>query len=312
MVGPWIRSTGLGAVGFLLVLVVAGAGWAASFIGLHDFAVNHMGLTDDSGWLVPITFDGAPLGLTLVVYRASISGRGAAIWRVLIFVFTGLSSWINWQHIDDPTGRWIASFMPPAAVILFEGLMSEARATASDRPRLHPLRWVIDRRGTWAMYRAYVLGIDLPAHLKTAATAPAGRQKQPAKKAPAVAKMAANNGANSDRQDDASGANDGRQLATAKSTGSGAKKTPPTRRQAAAKTGRQKTAKKRRSMDEWVQVGTPIFHAEFRRLKRQPTGTEFANALADAGYGKPGASTAKNIRTEILDRESLPSLEDVE
>jgi hypothetical protein len=160
-----VRDTGLGVAGFVIVLTVAVAGWSASFIGLHDFAVRHMGLNKETGWLVPITFDGAPLGLTLVVYRASLSGRSAVIWRTLIFTFTGLSSWINWQHIDDPTGRWIASFMPPAAVVLFEGLMSEARATAAKRPRLHPLRWFIDWSGTWAMYRAYVMGIELPQHL---------------------------------------------------------------------------------------------------------------------------------------------------
>ena len=173
-VGHWLRDTGLGVVGFLIVLVVAVSGWTASFIGLHSFGMTHMGLTAHTGWLVPATFDGAPLGLSLVVFRASIHGRSATVWRLLIVVFTGLSSWINYQHISDPTGRWIASFMPPAAVLLFEGLMSEARAAAArrdgqERPRLHPLRWVIDRSGTWAIYRAYVLGIELPEALKEAA-----------------------------------------------------------------------------------------------------------------------------------------------
>ncbi|WP_181468084.1 DUF2637 domain-containing protein [Streptomyces sp. Amel2xB2] len=305
--GSFMRDTGLGSVGFALVLVVAVAGWSASFIGLHDFATKHMGLNEDQGWLVPITFDGAPLGLTLVVYRASVNGRGAAIWRLLIFAFTGLSSWINWQHIDDPTGRWIASFMPPAAVILFEGLMSEARASASDRPRLHPLRWLIDREGTWKIYRAYILGIELPEHLtRTSGKVVDSRQKQPAKKEPAAAKTAAN----SERQVAGSGAAKERQEATAKTAPAGAKKAAPGKRQQTAKKGRQSAAKTRRSMDEWVELGTPVFHAEFKRLRRQPTGTEFANALAEAGLGKPGASTAKNIRTEILDREPLPALTD--
>lgn len=172
--GHWLRDTGLGITGFVLVLIVAVSGWTASFIGLHDFGVRHMGLSESTGWLVPATFDGAPLGLSLVVFRASIHGRGAAVWRILIMVFTALSSWINWQHIDDPTGRWIASFMPPAAVLLFEGLMSEARAAAArrdghERPRLHPLRWFIDRSGTWALYRSYILDIELPDALKSAA-----------------------------------------------------------------------------------------------------------------------------------------------
>jgi hypothetical protein len=169
--GHWTRDTGLGITGFVLVLIVALAGWTASFIGLHAFGMDHMGLDQDTAWLVPITFDGAAAGLSLVVFRASINGRGATTWRLLIVTFTALSAWINWAHISDPTGRWIASYMPPAAVILFEGLMSEARAAASrrlgtERPRLHPLRWAIDRAGTWAIYRAYVLGIELPEHLQ--------------------------------------------------------------------------------------------------------------------------------------------------
>jgi hypothetical protein len=294
--GHWLRDSGLGITGFALVLTVACAGWTVSFIGLQDFGVHRMELTERAAWLVPVTFDGAALGLSLVVFRASIHGRAASVWRVLIVVFTGLSSWINWQHIDDPAGRWIASFMPPAAVILFEGLMSEARAAAArrdgnERPRLHPLRWFIDWSGTWEIYRAYVLGIELPEHLQLAANKPP------------------------------TGGQDGGQLLGQDIGQDGAPEPPtvhaPTRQEPTA-TGRQKpprrpaksAAKKRRSMDEWVEIGTSVFHAEFARLRRNPSGTEFAAALAAAGYDKPSASTAKNIKTEILDRTELPSLED--
>lgn len=190
-VGNWARDTGLGITGFIVVLIVALAGWTASFIGLHNFGMNHMGLNVDTAWLVPITFDGAAAGLSLVVFRASINARGASLWRFLIVVFTALSSWINWEHITDPTGRWIAAFMPPAAVILFEGLMSEARAaaarrTGTERPRVHLLRWFMDWSGTWAIYRAYVLGIELPDALRDAAAnlaaepVPSGSTNQPA------------------------------------------------------------------------------------------------------------------------------------
>lgn len=302
-VGHWLRDTGLGITGFILVLIVALAGWTASFIGLHDFGMRHMSLGSDAAWLVPVTFDGAALGLSLVVFRASINGRGANVWRLLIVVFTALSSWINWQHLDDPTGRWIASFMPPAAVILFEGLMSEARAAASrrlgtERPRLHPLRWVIDRPGTWAIYRAYVLNISLPEHLELAASSTASSgQEQPAK----TAELAASN--------------DGQE--TGQESGQDEPASRPAGGQEAQTTSRRRTArrtaktpdKKRRPMDEWVEIGAPVFHAEFARLRRNPSGTEFAKALAAAGYGKPSASTAKNIKTEILDRAELPSLD---
>jgi hypothetical protein len=61
--------------------------------------------------------------------------------------------------------------------------------------------------------------------------------------------------------------------------------------------------RKRRSMEEWVELAGPVFHSEFTRLRRQPTGDEFATAIELAGYGAVSASTAKNIRTAILDVE---------
>ncbi|MFE5037058.1 DUF2637 domain-containing protein [Streptomyces sp. NPDC056683] len=196
----WARDTGLGGFGFALVLVVAASGWAASFIGLHQFGMEHMGLSRSTAWLVPITFDGAPAGLSIVVARAATHGRPATVWRLLIIAFTGLSSWINYEHIDDDLGRIVASFMPPSAVILFEGLMSEARAAASRRngrtaPRLHPLRWVFDRKGTWAILRAYVLDLELPEALQQAAQsaaagAPAERPGARSQSAPAAAPAA--------------------------------------------------------------------------------------------------------------------------
>lgn len=88
----------------------------------------------------------------------------------------------------------------------------------------------------------------------------------------------------------------------------------------AAKKAERKAAKKarprtggrapRRSMDEWVELTDAIFHAEFRRLRRKPTAAEFANAIEAAGYGRVSDSTAKNIRTEVIDRTPLPALDD--
>ncbi|MGW4505715.1 hypothetical protein ACWENO_13855 [Streptomyces sp. NPDC004436] len=78
--------------------------------------------------------------------------------------------------------------------------------------------------------------------------------------------------------------------------------------------GRQRAARKaakvRRSMDEWVAVAEPIFHAEFARLRRNPTADEFATAIKTAGLGTVGTTTAKNIRAEILDRTDVPALTD--
>jgi hypothetical protein len=64
----------------------------------------------------------------------------------------------------------------------------------------------------------------------------------------------------------------------------------------------------RRPMDEWVELAGPVFHEEFRQLRRQPTGPEFATAIANAGLGTVSASTAKNIRQAVLDSEPLPKV----
>lgn len=90
-------------------------------------------------------------------------------------------------------------------------------------------------------------------------------------------------------------------------TDSSGANTPPTSRQKRPGAAAKKTG--RRSMTDWVELAGPIFHAEFERLQRQPTGDEFAEAIKKAGLGKISPSTAKNIRTEILDRAPLPSLE---
>lgn len=129
---------------------------------------------------------------------------------------------------------------------------------------------------------------------------------------PAVDNSAAKTAANNDRQEPTVGAAKSRQNEPAKTPAPVAKKPPSPSRQVAAKKSVKKAASTRRSMDEWVALTEPIFHAEFARLRRNPTATEFATAIAAAGHGRPSDSTAKNIRTEILDRAELPSLDGAE
>jgi hypothetical protein len=62
--------------------------------------------------------------------------------------------------------------------------------------------------------------------------------------------------------------------------------------------------RKRRSMEEWLELATPIYRQEFRKRRKQPTGEEFAAAIELAGYGAVSPSTAKNIRTAIQDEEA--------
>ncbi|MDJ0342257.1 DUF2637 domain-containing protein [Streptomyces sp. H10-C2] len=83
---------------------------------------------------------------------------------------------------------------------------------------------------------------------------------------------------------------------------------PAIRRPKASRRGAGKKAP-RRSLDEWVDLAGPIFHAEFVRLRRNPTANEFATAIKAARLGAVSDTRAKSIRAEILDRQALPSLD---
>lgn len=83
----------------------------------------------------------------------------------------------------------------------------------------------------------------------------------------------------------------------------------PVARQRPRSSGAKKAANTRRPMDEWVELTRDLFHSEFARLRRNPTGDEFAAAIKKARLGTVSASTAKNIRAEILDRTDLPALD---
>lgn len=181
--GLWLREGGLGLLGIAIALGCAGSGWYDSFIGLHQFAMDHMGLSSRDAWFVPTTFDGGALGLMLVVARAAMHGRGAIVWRLGVFALTGLSSWINWQHISDKHGQPIAALLPVVSAAVFEGLMDEARKaherrSGDVRPRLSLLRWCFDFSGTKAILKAYVLGQPLPEGFAEAADSVAEEKAQ--------------------------------------------------------------------------------------------------------------------------------------
>jgi len=287
-IGHWLRDTGLGITGFLIVLTVALSGWTASFIGLHQFGQQHMDLTAGQAWLVPITFDGAAAGLSLVVFRASINGRGAGLWRLLIIAFTGLSSWINYVHISDPSGRWIACYMPPSAVILFEGLMSEARAAAArrdghERARVHPLRWVFDRSGTMALYRAYVLGVELPEQLQQSATVAA---PQSATETAVDAAPEALQDAPAERSESDSG--------TPAVT---LPERPKTATEAAPTAPRKRATKRSKPSDR--DAAKTAIEALYTRHGRRPTEAEMVKELVRIKNRYTSTAFAKKVRAEI-------------
>lgn len=169
---PPIRRVNLKHVVLGFVALAAVAGWAASFIGLHNFGAGRMeGYTDNTAWLIPAAFDGAAFACAVLTYRASIAGRSALRGRVLTWAFTALSSWIN--YIDQPENtqaRLVAVWLPIAAVAVFDVVLSEMRADWEEahgrrafrmRIGLLALRAIVDRQGTREAFRRQVTDIPV-------------------------------------------------------------------------------------------------------------------------------------------------------
>jgi len=164
------------------LMVVAAGGWAGSAYRLTQFAsrppeydaagklvVDGMNM----GWAgasVFIIYDGLALILTVSSMYASLQGHRTTFRTLLVLVAAGVSAWIGYHETPGELGKGLAAGMPVAAVIVFEVLMFDKRRQLrpSGRPRIHPLRWVFDRKGTLDLYKAYVLHIRMPEHLEQA------------------------------------------------------------------------------------------------------------------------------------------------
>lgn len=193
----------------------------------------------------------------------------------------------------QPTWWLIAGVASIASLILW-------RAHLINRPAKppKPSRRKAEREGPETPFAAAAVADKKPLPEPT---------EPPRQEPPIVAVDSDRTTAKKDRQEDPPGAAKSRQEQPAKKSVPAAKKAAPG--------PRQKTAKKisaRRSMTEWVTLTEPIFHAEFKTLKRNPTASEFADAISRGGHGRPSDSTAKNIRTEILDRTELPTFDSFE
>ena len=164
-------SRNLGRASLVPTAVAAVMGWSASFIGLHGFAVRTMaGFTGDTAWLVPGAFDLSAFGSTILVYRASINGRSGSRARLMMYLFTALSAWINWIHQSNGSAKFVACVLPVAAVLVFDGLAAEYRSDwEADHGRkafrlrlgLLLLRLIADRRGTWAGFTSQITSIPV-------------------------------------------------------------------------------------------------------------------------------------------------------
>lgn len=172
----------LAPVSLVIVALAAVMGWAASFVGLHDYGHTDMaGFNVWTAWLLPATFDGAAFACTLMTYRASIHGRSAMRGRVLMWAFTAVSAWINWIHQPSLDTRLVAAGLPVAAVAVFDVVLAELRSDYEARHgrtvfRLRPglllLRWLVDRTGTTTAFREQITAIPV-AQLAALGTEPA-------------------------------------------------------------------------------------------------------------------------------------------
>lgn len=161
----------LARVSLLIVALAAALGWAASFVGLHDYGVHQLyGFTDVTAWFIPGAIDGAAFATSLMTYRANIKGRAAIRGRLLMWCFTAASGWINWIHQVSPEARFVAAGLPVAAVAVFDVVLMELRADFEERhgrrafrlrPGLLMLRYAVDKRGTSDAFRRQIEAIPV-------------------------------------------------------------------------------------------------------------------------------------------------------
>lgn len=167
----WTFMFSLARVSLLIVALAAALGWAASFVGLHDYGVRQLyGFTDVTAWFIPGAIDGAAFATSLMTYRANIKGRAAIRGRLLMWAFTAASGWINWIHQLSPEARFVAAGLPVAAVAVFDIVLIELRADFEERhgrrafrlrPGLLMLRYAVDKRGTSDAFRRQIEAIPV-------------------------------------------------------------------------------------------------------------------------------------------------------
>lgn len=278
----------------LASVVLTGIAFWLSYEHLHDVADEYgLGASPDRAWAWPATVDLFILIGEVLMLRASLRGRDIDWWAVALAGSGSVGSIaLNVAGVgSDARGmEYVVAAVPPVAALLAFGVLMR---------QLHGLLAGHGKPETAASegVKSTELAVGAPA---SASSAGAGSAAVPG--APGVA---SSEPVVSLRKEPAP---------RRASAGSGGSPTAPVRtvRKQAARSRRQAKPSDRaprRSMSEWVELTESIFHEEFKRLRRQPTAAEFAEAISAAGHGRPSDSTAKNIRTEILDRTDVPALD---
>jgi uncharacterized protein DUF2637 len=297
---PDARRALAGGAALVTIALTAAAFWL-SYEHLHDIADGN-GLDGVRAWVWPATVDLFIVAGELLVLRASL--RGAVDWWAYTLAAVGSlgSIALNVFGVGNgaqPMEYVVAAVPPTAALVAFGALMRQVHdalegLTASERPRHTICTGPTGLAGDLAAFVA--AGGASTAPVPVADPSPTGAVPV-ASETPAPVDSANT----SERQNKpATSASDSTRTTDSMAAAP---------RQRAPRPGVSRKRNGRRSMTEWVELAGPVFHAEFERLRRQPTGDEFAEAIKKARLGTVSASTAKNIRAEILDRAELPALD---
>lgn len=316
------RRLALGAA-FVIVALTVAAFWL-SYAHLHAVAASH-GLASSAArsWAWPATLDLFIVAGELLMLRASLA-RATDWWAIgLTVVGSGGSIALNVFGVggSDPLAYVVAAVPPTAALLAFGALMRQVHSLLAEHGGPAIILTVPEMAAPRRQYEicSGASGrFDLAADLARL-VAPTGATPTDSSTPPPVADLpptVATTGApelsppvanTPPPTVDSPTANRRQEASTTADSAPAALAASPRQRTPRASASAKKNT--RRSMTEWVELAGPVFHEEFERLRRQPTGDEFAEAIKKARLGTVSASTAKNIRAEILDRAELPVLD---
>lgn len=287
-----LRRLAIAAV--IATVILTGIAFWLSYEHLHDVAQRY-GLSGSRAWAWPATVDTFIVIGEILILRAAL--RYLTDRTAIFLAATGSlgSIALNVAGVGGNAAAMtyvVAAVPPVAALLAFGALMRQmqgalSKATVDDSP----VPSATDRP-------VPVVGSSVGSTLSVASAAP--RTVDETTRSVATAAAPAVDGS-APSVDTSVG------LPDAAAVDGNTVKPSTARRQKPARSGVRKKAP-RRSLDEWVPLAGPIFHAEFQRLRRQPTANEFAQAIEAAGHGSVSDTTAKTIRAEILDRADVPAL----
>jgi len=150
-----LDTAALGVLGTGVLLMPA----AASFISLRAWAADNLGLHGWTTVIAPLSLDLVMATFILAAVHATRRGQSAGGSRFMVALTMIGSAVANFQHgatISTSAALYFAA-MPVVAALGLETMIRRVRHTALSRlgviegplPRYRPIRWAIDRRGTW-------------------------------------------------------------------------------------------------------------------------------------------------------------------